>query len=84
MPPSGNKPSKTNTGFTEAATQTISPAATDTEPTRHTTPWVGTERENQYLLVVTILIGKLSLESAGNGLEGSSTAPCEGDTFRNP
>ena len=74
--PLGNEPSKTNTGFTEATTQTISPAETDTEPIRHTTPLVGTEGENQYLLVVTPPIGQLSLESASNDIKGSSTALC--------
>ena len=84
MLPSGDKPRETDAGFTEAATQTVFLAATNTGPTRHTTPLVGMEGENWYLLVVTALIGQLSLESAGNGLEGSSTAPHEGDTFQNP
>ena len=84
IPPLGNEPSKPNTGFTEATTQTVSPATTDAEPIRHTTPPVGTEGENQYLLVVTTFIGQLSLEPASNGLEGSSAAPHGGDTFQNP
>ena len=78
MLPLGGKP---NTSFTEATTQTISPAVTDTEPVRHTTPPVGTEGENWYLLVVSALIGQLSLESASNGLEGSLTALHGRDTF---
>ena len=82
MPPLGAEPGKPNTGFTEATTQTVSPAATDTEPVRHTTPPVGTEGEIWYLLVVTTLIGQLNLESTGNGLKGSSTAPCGGDTSK--
>ena len=79
--PLGDEPNKTNIGFTEATTQTISLAETDTEPIRHTTPPVGVEGENQYLLVVTALIGQLSLESASNGIKGSSTALHGGDTF---
>ena len=46
--PLGNKPSELDTGFTEATTQTVSPAMTDIEPIRHITPPVGTERENWY------------------------------------
>ena len=84
MPPLGNEPSKPDTGFTEATTQTIFLATTDAEPIRCTTPLVGMKGENWYLLVVTTSIGQLSLESAGNGLEGSSTAPHGGDTFQNP
>ena len=84
MLPLGDEPSKPDTSFTEATTQTVSPATTDAEPIRHTTSPVGTEGENWYLLVITASIGQLSLESAGNGLEGSSTAPQGGDTFQNP
>ena len=84
MPPLGKKPSETDTGFTEATTQTVSLAMTDTETVRHTIPPVGTEGENWYLLVVTASIGQLSLESTGNGLEGSSTALHGGDIFQNP
>ena len=80
MLPLGDEPSSTDTGFIEATTQTISLAATDTEPIRHTTLLGGMEGENQYLLVVTTSIGQLSLESASNGLKGSLTAP-HGDTF---
>ena len=81
MPPLGNEPSEPDTDFIEDTTQTVFPATTDAEPIRHTTPPVGMEGENQYLLVITALIGQLSLESASNGLEGSSTALCGGDTF---
>ena len=81
--PLGDEPSKTDTSFTEATTQTISLAETDTEPLRHTTPLVRVEGENWYLLVVTTSIGQLSLESASNGIEGSLTAPCGGDTSQN-
>ena len=76
--------SKPDTSFTEASTQTVFPAATNAEPTRCTTPPAGLEGEDQYLLVVTTLIGQLSLESAGNGLEGSLTALQGGHTFQNP
>ena len=75
MPPFGNKPGKPNTG---------SPTVTNTEPARHTTPPVGTEGENQYLLVVITLIGQLSLESSSNGLKWSLTALWGGDIFQNP
>ena len=81
MPLLADEPGKPNTGFTDASTQTISPAMTNAEPVRCTTPPVGTEGENWYLLVVTTSIGQLSLESAGNGLEGSLTALHGGDTF---
>ena len=83
MPPLGDEPSEPDTSFMEATTQTISPAVANAEPIRHTTPPVGMEGENWYLLVVTALIGQLSLESASNSLEGSSTALCGGDTFCN-
>ena len=79
-----DKHGKPNTSFTEASTQTISQATTNAESARCTTPPVGMEGENWYLLVVTALIGQLSLESACNVLEGSSTAPHGGDTFQNP
>ena len=84
MLPLGNEPSKPDTSFREATTQTIPPAMTNAEPIRHTTPPVGMEGENQYLLVITASIGQLSLESAGNGLKGSSTALHGGDIFQNP
>ena len=84
MLPLGDKPGKPNTSFIEATTQTIPPAAADIEPVWHTTPLVGMEGENWCLLVVTTLIEQLSLESAGNGLEWSSTALCGGSIFQNP
>ena len=84
MLPLGDEPSESDTGFTEATTPTISLTMTDAEPSRHTTPPVGMEGENWYLLVITALIGQLSLESASNGLEGSSAALHGGDTFQNP
>ena len=83
-PPLGNEPSEPDTSFTEATTQTISPAMTDAEPIRHTTPMVGMKGENWYLLVITTSIGQLGLESASNSLKGSSTAPHGGGTFCNP
>ena len=67
---------KSDTSFTEATTQTISPTATNNESIKHTTPLVGMEGENWYLLVITASIGQLSLESASNGPKGSTTAPC--------
>ena len=84
MPPLVNEPSKPDTSFIEASTQTVSPGMTDAKPVRCITPPVGTEGENQYLLVVTTSIGQLSLESASNGLEGSLTTLHGGDTFQNP
>ena len=42
------------------------------------------EGENHYLLVITTLIGKLSLGSTGNDLKESSAALPRGDTFQNP
>ena len=84
MLPLGDKPSKPNTSFIEASTQTFSPAVTDAEPVRCTTPPVGTEGENWYLLVVTALIGQLSLESASNGLKVSLTALHGGRYFPKP
>ena len=84
MLPLVDKHGKPDTSFTEASTQTVSPAMTDAESVRCTTPPVGMEGENQYLLVVTTLIGQLSLESASNGLKGSLTALCGRDPFQNP
>ena len=81
MLPLGDEPSKPDTGFPEATTQTVSPAITNTEPIRHTTLPVGMEGENWYLLVITVSIGQLSLESTSNGLNGSSTALHGGDAF---
>ena len=84
MPPLVDEHSKPNTGFTEASTQTVSPAMTNAESVRCTTPPVGMQGETWYLLVVTTLIGQLSLESTSNGLKRFLTAPCGGDTFQNP
>ena len=58
--PLGSEPSKPDTGFTEATTQTVSLAVTDAEPIRCTTPLVGMEGETWYLLVGTTSIGQLS------------------------
>ena len=81
MLPLGDEPSKPNTSFTEATTQTVTPAVTNAEPVRCTTTPVGTEGENQYLLVVTASIGQLGLKSTRSGLKGSSTALHGRDTF---
>ena len=75
MPPLGDEPSEPDPG---------SLTATGTEPARHTTYLARTEVENWYLLVVTTSIGQLSLEPSSKGLEGSLTAQCGGDIFRNP
>ena len=82
--PLGNEPSKLDTGFTEATTQTASLAASCIEPLRHITLPDGMEEENQYLLVITALIRQLNLGSASDNLRESSTAPPGGDTFQNP
>ena len=82
--PLGDQPSGVDTGFTEATTQTASPATTKVDTTRCITPLFGTERENWYLLVVTTSIEQLSLGPSGNNIKKSSTAPPQGNTFQNP
>ena len=84
IPPLGDEPGKTDASCTEATTQTVSLAVADTEPIRYTTPPVRMEGESWYLLVVTALIEQLSLESVGNGIDGSWIAMHGGDTFWNP
>ena len=64
-------------------THTASPIA-DEDVARCTTPPSGTERENQYLLVVTTSVGKLRLGPGGNNPERSTTDPHSGNTFQNP
>ena len=81
--PLGDEPSELDTGFTEATTQTTSPAVSCVL-LRHITPLDGTEEENWYLLVVTTLISQLNLGSASNNLGESSAIPPGGDTFQNP
>ena len=77
VPPLGDEPSKLDTSFTEATTQTISPAANDVELIRHITPQNRIEEENQYLLVIMNSIKQLSLGSVGNDLRELSAAPLE-------
>ena len=84
VPPLGKKPSEHDISFTEATTETVSPATTDVEPIRRITPPVGIKGENWYLLVITTLIGQVSLESTGDDVKESSTALPRGDTFQNP
>ena len=84
VPPLGIEPSELDTGFTEAATQTTSLAASCIELLRHVTPPDGIEEENWYLLVVTTLIRQLNLGSTGVDLRELSTAMPGGDTFQNP
>ena len=81
--PFGDGPSELDTSFSEATTQTTSPAASCIELIRHITPPDGTEEENWYLLVITASIRQLNLGSTSNGLGESSTAPPGGDTFWN-
>ena len=71
VPPLGDEPSELDTSFTEATTQTAFPATTNVKSVRCINPPDGTEGENQYLLVITALIGQLSLGSAGNDLKAS-------------
>ena len=82
--PLGKESSGLDTGFTEATTQTTSPAATDMDVVRCINPLFGTENENQYLLVITTSKEQLSLGPSGNNLEKSSTAPHRRNTFQNP
>ena len=84
VPPLGDKPSELDTGFTEATTQTSSPAMSDAELTGHITPPGRMEEENQFVLVITTSIRQLNLGSGNNDLGESSTAPPGRDTFQNP
>ena len=84
VPPLGNEPSELDTSFTEATTQTVSPAANDVELIRHITPQDRMEEENWYLVVIMTLIRQLSLGSVGNNLRESSAALPGGNTFWNP
>ena len=52
--------------------------------TRCTTPPSGTERENQYLLVITASLGQLNLGLSGNNHKRPTTDPPEENTFWNP
>ena len=70
--------------FTEATTHTASPAVADVDMARCTTPPSGTERENQYLLVITASVEQLSLEPSGNNPEKSTTDLPRGNMFQNP
>ena len=83
VPPLGDEPSELDTSFTEATTQTISPAANNVEPIRHITPQDRMEEENWYLLVVMTSIRQLSLGSVGNDLRELSAALPGGNTFQN-
>ena len=67
----------------ETTTHTTSPIA-DEDVARCTTLPSGTERENQYLLVITASIGQLSLGSSGDNPERSTTDLHSGNTFQNP
>ena len=58
--------------FMENTTYTTSPVA-DEDAARCTTPPSGTERENQYLLIVSASVGQLSLGPSGNNPERSTT-----------
>ena len=84
MPPLGEESSGLDTSFTEATTQTTSPAATDMDTVSHGNPPFGMESKTQYLLVITTSIEQLSLGPSGDNLERLSTAPSRGNTFQNP
>ena len=84
MLPPGEESSGLDTGFTEATTQTTSPAATDMDTVRCVNLPFGMESENQYLPAITTSIEQLTLGPGGNNLEKSSTAPSRGNTFQNP
>ena len=84
VPQLGNKPSEHDTGFTEATTQTASPAMSHAELTGCITPLDRMEEENWYVLSVTALIRQLNLGSANNDFGESSTALPGRDSFQNP
>ena len=54
--------------FVETTTHTTSSAAEE-DITRCTTLLSGTEKENQYLLIITASVGELNLEPGSNGPE---------------
>ena len=66
----------------ETTTHTSSPIAEE-DMTRCTTLPSGTERENQYLLLITASEGQLNLEPSGNNHERSTTDLLEENTFQN-
>ena len=67
----------------EATTHTTSPIAEE-DMTRCTTPPSGTERQNQYLLVITASVGQLNLGPGGDNHERSTADPHDENTFQNP
>ena len=69
--------------FMETTTHTTSPIAEE-DATRCTNPLSGTERENQYLLVITASVGQLNLGPSGNNPERSRTDAHDENTFWNP
>ena len=81
----GNQPVGQNTNFMGATTQTASPAKSGVELTRPITPLDRIEEEDQYILVITASIRKLSLgESASVDLRESVTALPGRGAFQNP
>ena len=68
----------------ETTTHTASPIVADVDMPRCTTPPSGTEREKQYLLVITASVEQLCLGPGGNSPEKSTTDPPRGYTFQNP
>ena len=82
--PVGNQPVEQNISFMEANTQTASPTMSSVELTRPIAPPDRTEEENRYILIITILIRQLNLETAGVDLgESVSALPVRG-AFWNP
>ena len=69
--------------FMETTTHTTCPIAEE-DMTRCTTPPSGTERENQYPLVITASVGQLNLGPGSNTHERSTTDPPEENMFWNP
>ena len=69
--------------FMGATTHTASPIAEE-DLTRCTAPPSETEREIQYLLVVTASVGQLNLGPSGNNCKRSTVDPHGDNTFWNP
>ena len=66
----------------ETTTHTAFPIGEE-DMIRCTSPLSGTQRENQYLLVVTASMGQLNLGLNGDNHERSTADPHEENTFRN-
>ena len=69
--------------FMEATSHTASPIAEE-DMTRCTIPLSETERESQYLLVITASVGQLNMGPNGNNCKRSTVVPHDENTFWNP